>query len=255
MLFIPVNKNNMYNNIFIDSINNIDKSWKAFLSNEVIDILYNYQDNILDSPNGFTPDKNRVLRFLEIPLDKIKVIILGQDPYPQKGVATGRAFEVATLNSWNDKFRNVSLKNIVRLIYKTYNGETLKYSEILNKTNEDFNIQMPKTIFSNWEKQGVLLLNTSFTCRIGESNSHKAYWKDFTQLLLNYIAKNNKKIKWFLWGNNAIEIVKDINIENKYETMHPMMCYNKDNRKNDFLFGEINPFYETRDIIDWRGKK
>ncbi|MDA3781050.1 MAG: uracil-DNA glycosylase [Bacteroidales bacterium] len=246
----------MYNNIFVDAIaDNIDKSWDAFLSKEVIDILNKNQYKILDSPNGYTPEKEKVLRFLEMPLNKIKVIILGQDPYPQKGVATGRAFEVATLNSWMDKFRNISLKNIVRLIYKTYSGETLKYSEILNKSIDDFKIASPKEIFESWEEQGVLLLNTSFTCRIGESNSHKEYWKDFTELLLNYIAKNNTEIKWFLWGNNAINIVKDVNIKHKYRTMHPMMCYNKEGRASDFLFGELNPFYETKDIINWRACK
>ena len=71
--------------------------------------------------------------------------------------------------------------------------------------------------------------------------------------MLKYITKKNKNIIWFLWGNNALNITKNINIENKLVSMHPMMCYKKQGRGNDFLFGEINHFKETKNIVNWTG--
>lgn len=239
--------------VFLDSLDNIDNSWNDFLSSELVTLLKNIEKNILESKQKFTPDTEKVLKFLKVPLADVKVIILGQDPYPQDGVATGRAFEVGTLKSWNDKFSNISLKNIIRAIYFAYNNEYLKYSEIKDEMKKTFLLKPPYELFVEWEKQGVLLLNTSFTCEIGKSNSHEKYWNIFTMLLLKYISKANPDIIWFLWGNNAKSIVADINIEKKIESMHPMMCYKKQGRDDDFLFGKINAFKETMSLINWLG--
>ena len=246
----------MQNSIFLSGLN-IHESWNSFLSNEIIDLIKNIESSI--QLENSTPENNLVLRFLEMDLYKIPVIILGQDPYPQNGVATGRAFEVNGLNSWFDKFRNVSLKNILRSIYKAYYSEELKYSEILKKLNEgdrlpmedEFRILPPNQLFRFWwEHENVLLLNTAFTCEIGNPNSHTKIWSVFTQKLLAYIAQKNKSAIWFLWGINAQKVVADISIERKIETSHPMMCYQ---RENDILFGKTNPFTETKDRVNWLG--
>lgn len=241
------------NSLFLHSLSHIDKSWDEFLNSETIDLIKDIESKILSTNNEFTPKAEKVLRFLEIPLHKVKVIILGQDPYPQRGVATGRAFEVGTLNSWFDKFSNISLKNIVKAIYHAYYDEYLKYSEIKGKMDTTFNIKPPYEIFSSWEKQGVLLLNTSFTCEVGKSNSHEKIWNKFTQKLLRYIAESYPEITWFLWGNNAKSVVSNIDISKKIESMHPMMCYNKPGRDDDFLFGKTNAFKETKDRVNWLG--
>ncbi len=232
----------------------IDDSWNDFLATKkIVKILHCIEKEIYSDINEFTPTKEKVLRFFNISLNDVKIIILGQDPYPQKGVATGRAFEVGVLKSWNDTFNNISLKNIIRSIYYAYTGEYQKYNYIKNEINNGFKIKQPDKLFSSWEKQGVLLLNTSFTCELGKSNSHAKIWEPFTIELLKYIAKNNQNIIWFLWGNNAINITKNIDIKNKLVSMHPMMCYKKQGRENDFLFGKINHFKETKNIINWMG--
>ena len=242
-----------YNSIFLDSLNSIDKSWSNFLTTDIIQEIRSVENSILSSENNFTPVAPFVLRFLETSLLSVKVIILGQDPYPQKGVATGRAFEVGTLRSWNEKFSNISLKNIIRAIYYAKNNIYLKYSEIKAKIGSEFPLNPPNELFEKWEKQGVLLLNTSFTCEIGNSNSHEKLWRNFTNKLLKYITSQNSQTIWFLWGNNAKSIVENIEIKNKIESMHPMMCYNKAGREDDFLFGKVNPFIETNDLINWLG--
>lgn len=242
-----------YNSLFLDSLEHINDSWNQFLTEEIVDLVRNIENSITASNNNFTPAASNVLRFLNNSLNDIKIVILGQDPYPQKGVATGRAFEVGTLKSWNEKFNNVSLKNIIRAIYYTYKDEYLKYSEIKNEIGLYFQLKSPDQLFANWEKQGVLLLNTSFTCQIGKPNSHEKLWYPFTNRLLNYIAKNNTNILWFIWGNNAKSIIDGIPIQHAIKTMHPMMCYNKKDRDDDFLFGKINCFKETKGLINWLG--
>jgi uracil-DNA glycosylase len=241
------------NSLFLQSLTRINSSWSSFLNSDTIELIKDIESKVNLNGKEFTPKPEKVLRFLETPLDQVKVIILGQDPYPQRGVATGRAFEVGTLNSWYDKFNNISLKNIVRAIYHAYNDEYLKYSEIKGKMDTGFAIKPPYEIFSSWEKQGVLLLNTSFTCEVGKSNSHEKIWIEFTLRLLNFIAESYPEITWFLWGNNAKSVVSDINISNKIESMHPMMCYDKPGREDDFLFGKINAFKVKKDKINWLG--
>jgi uracil-DNA glycosylase len=232
----------------------IDSTWNDFVSNKkVSSILSKIEKDIYSKNKEVTPNKEKVLRFLSISLSSVKIIILGQDPYPQKGVATGRSFEVGSLKSWKDTYNNISLKNIIRSIYYAYTAEYKKYSSIKEEIENGFNILPPTKLFFSWEEQGVLLLNTSFTCEIGKSNSHAKNWEPFTEELLKYISEKNKNIIWFLWGNNAINITKNINIENKLVSMHPMMCYQKQGRESDFLFGEINHFTETKNIINWTG--
>ncbi|MFW6310335.1 MAG: hypothetical protein ACOC1D_04465, partial [Prolixibacteraceae bacterium] len=97
------------NSLFLQKIE-VHQTWEKFLSREIKELICQTEKEI--TKQNFTPPADKVLRFLEVPLDQIKVIILGQDPYPQPGVATGRAFEVGTLKSWNEPFKNISLKNI-----------------------------------------------------------------------------------------------------------------------------------------------
>ena len=244
----------MLENTNIESVlDGVDKSWKSFFTDEIKKNLFSILNQVYNDKQQTTPEIKIALRFLKLPLNSIKVLILGQDPYPQLGVATGRAFEVGSLKSWNDPCRNISLKNIVRSIYSAYNNEILKFSEIKGKLDSNFQILPPDKLFKNWESQGVLLLNTSFTCEIGAPGSHSGFWKSFTNQLLEFIAKENKNITWFIWGNHAQEAVKDIEIESKQVSMHPMMCYDKPERTSDFLFGDINHFKKTKDKINWLG--
>ena len=166
-------------------------------------------------PNGFdwktvTPEKSKVLRFLETNLEEIKVVILGQDPYPQKGVATGRAFEVNGLGNWYDMDKegkviiNKSLENILKGIFATEGENEITRKKIKKTTENDSQILPPNKWFEAMEKKGVLFLNTAFTCKINESDSHKNFWSEFTKNLIAHISKN-EKIYWLLWGSNAKE--------------------------------------------------
>jgi len=236
--------------LFLSNID-IQDDWRPFLSEEIRALLKKIERNILR--DNYTPPGDKALRFFEFPLSSAKIIILGQDPYPQPGVATGRAFEVGNLTSWDQKFKNISLKNILRALYKAYSGKIVKYNDLKDKLNNGFHILPPSRLFKHWEKEGILLLNTSYTCKTGIPGSHRKYWDDLTFLLLEYINNHSPNVTWFLWGNNAREATEHLQLNNSIFLLHPMMCYELPGRKRDFLYGEQNCFEPFIGEIDWTG--
>jgi uracil-DNA glycosylase len=248
------------------NIDTIHPSWVEFFEKPTIQKeLLKIEDMISGKP--FTPKVENVLRFANVDIEQIKVIILGMDPYPTQRengqlYATGRAFEVQGTTSWFDSEISPSLKNVVKLIHKMYFDyeKSLAIQEVRNDIEiNSFPIPTPDKAFDYWEKQGALWLNTAFTCEIGgriESGSHLSHWKTFFSLLLEYIVEKNSSIRYFLWGNDAIKFGKKLKtlgvVESfLYESKHP--CTNGDKggyeRKSSFL---ENPcFYETKDIINW----
>lgn len=240
----------MRDSLFLKELN-IHPDWLPFLSDDIRKIVVRAELEV--NKSEFTPAPEKVLRFLTLSLAAAKIVILGQDPYPQPGAATGRAFEVGTLKSWNQPFQNVSLKNILRALYKAYTGEVLVYKALKERIYTDFPILPPNKLFSHWEHQGVLLLNTSFTCQTGKPGSHKNLWDEFSGYLLRFIAEKSPDVTWFIWGNHAAEAVKELQLQNVITAMHPMMCYDLPNREKDFLYGENNCFKPFIAEIDWTG--
>lgn len=229
----------------------IHSSWSSFFNNDIIEELQNIEKLIGDDYN---PDKDKVLRFARIDLNKVKVIILGQDPYPQKGVPSGRSFEVLGLNSWTDKFKQSSLRNILRNLYKSYTGELKTITEIRTLIKKgEFKILPPNELFDYWESQGVLMLNTYLTCKAGEPGSHRKYWAKFSKDLLKYIVKTNSDITWFLWGSEAKANIDILGDQKMYTSNHPMMS----NPENEADFINCKCFEETINTlgIDWIGQK
>lgn len=226
-------------------------SWSKFLTHDIVMELDDIERKI---GRDINPPRDKVLRFMKNNLYDIKVVILGQDPYPEKGRATGRAFEVGDLVSWNQKFRQVSLKNIIRLIYKNYKGideykDIKKFSEIQKEIREGrFTILPPNEIFKSWEKQGVLLLNTYLSVEAGITGSHISIWQDFSEKLLEFISEENRDINWFLWGRMAEEKKQFIKYGRYYISRHPMMC--SETYEDDFLRSSC--FKDTMDIINWK---
>ena len=223
-------------------------SWQPFLTahqDELADILSAVQQD------GFTPEESRILRFAETDLHALRVVILGQDPYPQPGAATGRSFEVAGLTSWLTPFRQASLRNLVRAIYRAETGETLTWREVQQKIADgSFSILPPDQLWGSLEAQGVLFLNTYLTCRPGAPLSHKKLWEPFAQALISYLDEvRGGELSWFLWGGDARRFGAYCPGGVHYESRHPMMC---GPWEDDFL---RNPcFLATREMVSWTGK-
>lgn len=78
----------------------------------------------------YNPPERLIFRFAQGELSRVRVVVLGQDPYPQPGAATGRSFEVAGLSSWQGTIRQSSLRNLVRAICPGRDGRTLPWREV-----------------------------------------------------------------------------------------------------------------------------
>lgn len=221
-------------------------SFDNFFTKEIHDLLDKIE---LEIRGNYTPNSDLILRVLNNDLNNVKVVWLGQDPYFQPNVATGRSFEPADVTSWFDKYRQVSLKNIIRGVYKAYNDEFITYSEILKQiAYNKFDLKKPKEWFDSLEQQGVLFLNTYLTCEENNANAHRKIWKEFSNKLMTYIYNYNNDITWFLWGAEAKSILDLIPVKN-YSSNHPMMCSSKN--KDDFQFNKC--FIQTKNIINWLG--
>lgn len=164
-----------------------------------------------------TPSREDVLKFLEIKPCDVKVVIVGQDPYPTAGVANGRAFAVN-----NDVSVPQSLNNIFKEIV-----------EVKGSVSTDKTLQ-------HWADQGVLLLNRSLTTKIGLSNAHKHIWSDLTLELIKWIDDEIKPT-FVLWGNDAISLEKVISHSKIIKDAHPSPLSVRHRNKNTFrLLKEID---------------
>jgi len=158
---------------------NIHPSWHPILYLLRQDEFLHFRNEIL--PNIlYYPDKYHIFRVFFMPVDKIKVVILGQDPYHGPNQANGLAFAV---NS------GITMPPSLRVIQKEL-GDTIEWHR------EDW-----RTL-AHWEKQGVFLLNTALTVEAGKPNSHSQYWGNFIQRVVYFIGTQRPCI-WLLWGQNA----------------------------------------------------
>lgn len=239
-------------NLIDDFMNkyNIDESYRDFFNIEKVSNIQNFINNLNFESKEYTPIEEKIFRALEMKVEDIKVCILGKDPYFQKGVATGLAFEV-NKDSWNDESINTSLKNILKLIYKTYTGEIKDINYIRKMIeNNKFKILAPNLLFESWMKQGVLLLNSSLTTLVGSAGMHHKFWTPIIKELIEYISSKNNNITYLLWGNDAIIFEKNILNGNIVKHNHPAIVGKLDN-PNDFMNGKS--FENTKNIVNWKG--
>lgn len=134
------------------------------------------------------PSWDRVYAAFELtPFDRVRVVILGQDPYINQGQANGLAFSVA-----DDCKFPPSLQNIFQEL-KADTGIVAKSGDL-----------------TPWAKQGVLLLNTCLTVKPGEAGSHtKVGWQKLTQAALRMVIKYRQRVVFVLWGSHARETFTD----------------------------------------------
>jgi uracil-DNA glycosylase len=132
------------------------------------------------------PEPQNIFRAFDLtPIDEVKVVILGQDPYHTPGVADGLSFSTKPGNRVPP-----SLQNIYKEIINEFGYENYAY-----KNDPDL---------TRWATQGVLLLNNTLTVRSGEPNSHsKLGWDIFTDQVIRTIAAEKSNVVFLLWGKFA----------------------------------------------------
>lgn len=161
----------------------ISKSWDSVLGKEGLELCENIYKQALERFS--TPKKDDVFNAFKLTeFEDVKVLILGQDPYPNPEHAHGLAF-----SSRAEKCP-ASLKNIFKVINKNY--------------DKDF--VFDKWELTSWAEQGVFLLNTALTF-YDEKHQNKILklWKPFIDLVLEKLANKKEPLVVMLWGNKAIE--------------------------------------------------
>ena len=145
------------------------------------------------------PPSHQIFAALNLcPLEKTKVVILGQDPYHGPNQSTGLAFSVS------QQIAKIppSLRNIFKELEEDYYGQQLQ-------TNTNIP-EIRHGDLEGWARQGVLMLNTVLTVRRGQANSHqKQGWEDFTDEIIS-ILSSNSGIVFLLWGGPASKKAKSI---------------------------------------------
>jgi len=165
----------------------INKSWDDFLQNEFRQDYFKKLSAFLKKEYAektvYPPKQEVFAAFYYTDLDKVKVVILGQDPYHEPNQACGLCFAIKPGNPLPK-----SLQNIYREIH------------------DDLGIQMSNSGYLvNWAKQGVLLLNTVMTVERGKANSHKDHgWEQFTDNVIRKLNDQDQPIVFLLWGRNAM---------------------------------------------------
>ena len=181
----------------------IDDSWSEILPYLNSDELVHLREKVLPHIK-FYPRVMDTFKVFEMPLNKIDVVIIGQDPYYTPNAATGRAFAVPEKHSIPP-----SLQIMRKEIFEELQFETdILWGQPKWKTLE------------HWTKQGVFLYNTALTVRAGTPNSHTKYWKNFSEKVIKTISVKRPCI-WLLWGKKAQGFQKFIAnpmIVDKYNT-------------------------------------
>ena len=167
-------------------VNNWDKVFKSFIFSLEFDNILNDLYNLSSQDKKFTPPLKQIFRaFEECPYDNLKVVIIGQDPYPQLGVADGISFSCSNTNMLQP-----SLRYVLGEVNKTIYGD--------NPVSTDVDLK-------RWSNQGILMLNTSLTTEVGKIGQHYDIWKGFTAYLLDYLTHNKENIVYIYMGKKAQE--------------------------------------------------
>jgi uracil-DNA glycosylase len=164
----------------------IEESWRKALSAEFEKSYFKelsaFVRNEYTTASVFPPPKDIFRTFDLCPVDSVKVVILGQDPYHGAGQANGLCFAV------HEGVRTPpSLQNIFKELE----------SDLGHPVSHD-------TDLSRWAKQGVLLLNATLTVRAGSPCSHQGKgWEQFTDAVVQVLNEQKEHLVFLLWGNYA----------------------------------------------------
>lgn len=209
------------------------ESWREFLDSEFskpyFEELADFLHQEYETKTIF-PKKTLVFSAFTTDLNEVKVVILGQDPYHTPGAAMGLAFSVP-----NSQPIPPSLVNI--------------YKEIDSDIGSHAN---PTGNLVNWQKQGVLLLNTVLTVEAHKPKSHAGRgWEIFTTATIEYLSREKEHLVFILWGRDArnkkplIDSSKHLILESAHPS--PLSAYNG-------FFGS-KPFSKCNQYLEQNGLK
>jgi len=218
----------------------LDKSWHKSLLPEFdkkyMQALKAFLQSEKDKGKDIFPHSSLWFNALNsTPLDKIKVVILGQDPYPTQGHAHGLCFSVTP-----------DVKPIPKSLINIY-----------KELKEDLNIENTNGNLQSWAEQGVLLLNSVLTVQSGNANSHQGKgWEQFTDKVISVANELDRPIVFVLWGAYAQKKGAVID-ENKHlviRSVHPSPLSSYRGFFGSKPFSKINDFLHQQGFqkINWQ---
>ena len=224
----------------MDIENLIDSTWVEVFEKEEIEILkQKFQEVEMQRQEQeilpYEAENSGIYYALKVtPFDKVKVLIIGQDPYPNKEDAHGLAF------SKKSGKIPASLKNIFA------------------KIKEDTGVENESGNLTPWAEQGVLLLNRALTFSKTESLAKRnKYWQSVIEMIIEKLIKRNKPLIVILWGNPANEIEQfPFANEEEYKSKNVFILRsshpsNMGNAKNTAIFdGKIKSFMDSSTFAD-----
>lgn len=217
----------------------LENSWQRYLSSELskpyLSKLSFFLNDELSNLAVFPSIDNIFTAFNMTPFDKVKVVILGQDPYHGEGQAHGLAFSVQDTISPPPSLRNIFLE----------------YSSDL-----DFHIPKSGNLMK-WADEGVFLLNTVLTVRANAAHSHKDKgWEVFTDTVIKLISDKKEHVVFVLWGKPA-QLKSKLIDESKHlilKAPHPSPLSSYRGFFGSKPFSKTNSYLKEYGIneIDWK---
>ncbi|PID32654.1 uracil-DNA glycosylase [Candidatus Saccharibacteria bacterium] len=213
-------------------------TWREFVENEAQKSYFRQLMNRVDAEREkydiYPERKDMFSCFGACPLDKLKVVIIGQDPYHGPGQAHGMSFSVRP-----GVAQPPSLKNIFK------------------ELNTDIGCDIPESGFLwPWGERGVLMMNTSWSVRRSQPGSHANYgWMEFSENLLEMLNQLDRPIVFILWGAHAQKIGQKIDNPShlKIASAHPSPFSANRGFFGSKPFSRANQFLKENDLgeIDW----
>lgn len=213
------------------------KDWYKVIDTKELYSVLNELQNLYSSRSVFPEYKDIFRAFTLCPYNKCRIIFMGQDPYPQKGIATGILFgnKVNTLDGNLSPTLQVIKNSIIDL------------HDTVNSINFDPTLE-------SWAKQGILMLNSALTVEANKPNSHTMLWRKFIASLLTNISLYNTGMIYVLFGKTAQTFIPYIG---KYNTIikeyHPSYYYRLGINMPYRVFQEVNKTLKdiNNDTIKW----
>jgi len=215
-----------------------DRIFRSFIHSSDFDMIIKKLAQQSKDGKRFTPPLKDVFRaFEECPYNELKVVIVGQDPYPQFGVADGIAFSCGKTEQLQPSLKYL-LDAVDRTVYN--NGNLVDRNPDLKR----------------WANQGILLLNTALTTNVGMIGQHYVIWKPFIAYLFDWLTWNNNGLVYLYLGKEAKKWSSTVNDNNyKFYATHPASAAYSGSEEWDCgnVFKEIQEVVKTNynHIILW----
>ena len=200
----------------------MDKSWInniELISDGYCEKLCSTVAEMRESDTIYPPQEKLLYALELVPFDKVKVVILGQDPYHGENQSHGLAFSVTD---------GVPVPPSLRNIFKELQDDT-EASQVSDGSDEFFlsaddSPHPSSTDLTRWAKQGVLLLNATLSVSASKPKSHSELgWQKLTDQIIEQLSRKREHLVFILWGNDARKKKKLINSEKHLilEAAHP----------------------------------